>query len=221
MANVTIPKEQQTAYERWEMVSFSEDAQADRRSIASPNKKTEAPLDDNQLSKILEGVRQEAYNKGMQEGYAVGMASAREQAQADKQRFLSLMNSFTDALEQSDERIAEDVLSLALDVAKAMLKVKLNVDSKVLLPVVLDAIHYLPQIQKPARLLVHRDDVQVLREYLADELAHDHWQIQEDANVERGGCVVETGANQVDATNATRWKRLTEALSQTNDWLLP
>jgi len=216
--SIAIPKEQQTAYERWEMSSFSEGG----LSIgAGKAKKKEVSGDSKNVAQIFDGVRQEAYNKGMQEGFAVGMAKAREAAHGDKQRFLNLMAAFNQALEQSDEQIADDVLSLALDIAKSMLKVKLNVDPATVLPVVMDAIHYLPYVQKPARILVHHDDAQILREYLADEIASQHWQIQEDSNVERGGCLVETGANQIDASNEVRWKRISEALAQNNSWLLP
>jgi flagellar assembly protein FliH len=67
---------------------------------------------------------------------------------------------------------------------------------------------------------VHHDDAQMLREYLAEEISSQQWLIQEDSNIERGGCLVETGANQIDATNAVRWKRISEALAQNNNWLL-
>lgn len=223
MSNANVPKEQQTAYERWEMASFSETSRSvgGNATSASKPKRTAPSSATPEIAQIFETARKEAYNKGMQEGFAVGMAKAREYAQEEKQRFLQLMSSFSDALENSDEQIADDVLALALDIAKSMLKVKINVDQSALLPVVLDAIHYLPKIQHPARILVHRDDMQLLREYMADEIANDHWQIQEDNNIERGGCLVETGANQVDATNPTRWKRISEALAQSNDWLLP
>ena len=215
---MNIPKEQQTAYERWEMSSFAE---GNTIISASKPKKKEDSAASEKISQIFEAARKEAYTKGMQEGFAVGMAKAREYAQEEKQSFLTLMNSFSDALEKSDEQIADDALSLALEIAKAMLKVKLNIDYSVVLPVVMDAIHYLPYVQKPARILVHHEDAQMLREYLAEEIASQHWQIQEDVNIERGGCIVETGANQIDATNEVRWKRISESLAQKNDWLLP
>ncbi len=218
MSNLAVPKEQQTAYERWEMSSFAEGNQ----SVGGGKpKKKEGAANAESVSQIFDGVRKEAYAKGMQEGFAVGMAKAREAAYEDKQSFLKLMAAFSQALEKSDEQIADDVLSLALDIAKSMLKVKLNVDPSMVLPVVMDAIHYLPYVQKPARILVHHEDAQILREYLAEEISSQHWQIQEDNNVERGGCLVETGANQIDATNVVRWKRISEALSQNNNWLLP
>lgn len=217
MSNLAIPKEQQTAYERWQMSSFAEGDQS--IGISKPKKKENAAYAES-VSQILEGVRKEAYAKGMQEGFVVGMAKARDAAYEDKQNFLKLMTAFNEALEKSDELIADDVLSLALDIAKAMLKVKLDVDPAMVLPVVMDAIHYLPYVQKPARILVHHEDAQILREYLAEEISSQHWQIQEDSSIERGGCLVETGANQIDATNAVRWKRISEALAQNNDWLL-
>lgn len=223
MTSANVPKEQQTAYERWEMSSLSESNGSiiGNHSGVGRLKQNTTANGDGQLSQVFEDARKEAYSKGMQEGFAVGMAKAREAAKEDKQNFLKLMAAFSDALEQSDEQIADDVLTLALDIAKVMLKEKLNVDTKVVLPVVLDVIQYLPQIQKPARILVHRDDAQVLRDYFADDLASEHWQIQESSNIERGGCQVETSDNQVDATNEMRWKRITEALSKANDWLLP
>ena len=213
-----MPKEQQTAYERWEMSSFADGGQSMANTRA---KKKEDAIVSEKIAQIFETVRKEGYTKGMQEGFAVGMAKAREFAEEDRQRFVTLMGSFREALEKSDEKIADDLLALALDIAKSMLKQKLNVDAAVVLPVVRDAIHYLPHVQQPARILVNHEDAQLLREYLAEELSTQKWLVQEDNNIESGGCLVETGANQIDASNEVRWKRLSDSLAQTNDWLLP
>ncbi|WP_047533836.1 flagellar assembly protein FliH [Methylotenera sp. N17] len=218
MANMAIPKEQQTAYQRWEMSSFGEDKPSPAMA-AKPKKKLEET--DHAVNAILENIRKEAYTKGVQEGFAVGMAKAREHAEEERQQFLTIMQNFNQALEKTDEAIAEDLLALALDIAKSMLKVKLNVDAAAVIPVVVDAIHYLPHVQKPARILVHHEDAHILREYLAEEISSQQWQIQEDSSIERGGCLVETGANQIDASNGMRWKRITEALAKHDDWLLP
>jgi flagellar assembly protein FliH len=218
MADNNLPKERQTAYERWEMASFGDE----RSGLGQvKDKKAEPVVDPKELANIFEKVRKEAYTRGVKEGFTVGMANAHELVQDDKQHFLRLMDAFSLALEQSDEKIADDVLALALDIAKSMLKIKLNVDPTSLLPVVMDAIRYLPHIQQPAKILVHKEDAQMLRQYMAEEIASQQWQVQEDHNLERGGCLIETGANQIDASNALRWKRISEALAQNNDWLLP
>jgi flagellar assembly protein FliH len=218
MSDMATPKEQQTAYQRWEMSSF---AQNPKDAGSFNHKRREPASSPSKVAEIFESVRQEAYAKGMQEGFAVGMAKAKEVTQRDKQRLSAMVTAFGDALTSADERIEENILELALDIAKAMLKTKLNVNPEVVLPIVRDAIHYLPYIQKPARIFVHHEDAKILREQLGDELSEQVWQIQEDNNIERGGCLVETGANQIDATNATRWKRIGDALAQSNEWLLP
>jgi flagellar assembly protein FliH len=205
-----------TSYQTWKIPSFN----TDHISIHSSKSNTRVTLpEDENIARIFEATRQEAYEKGMQEGFTVGLAKARSVASDDKEILLQLMNTFTDALEQADEKIAGDVLALALDIAKAMLKVKLEVDPAVILPIVADAIHYLPSIQQPARILLHRDDAQMLREYLTEDTHN--WQIQEDAHIERGGCMVDTRANHIDVSNPQRWKRISDALAQHNDWLLP
>jgi flagellar assembly protein FliH len=214
MTIATPPKDKQTAYERWEFASFSDPKPKSKK----PEPSKEEQIISARIAQIYESVRKEAYTKGMQEGFAVGLDKAREYAEVERQSLIKLMRNFSDALEKSDEQIADDVLTLALDIAKAMLKTKINVDPTAVLPVVMDAIHYLPYVQKPARIIVHHEDAQILREYLADELESQHWLVQEDVNVERGGCLVETGANQIDATNEVRWKRIVEAFSKNNPW---
>ena len=218
MSDTATPKAEQTAYERWEMAAFNEDEVSSSHFSAKKASVTSAASG---LSGVLESVRKEAYTKGMQEGFSVGLAKAKEYAAKDHDQFLAIAAGFESALEVADQKIEEDVLALALEMAKLMLKTKINVDKEVILPVVRDAIHYLPNVQKPARIIVHPEDARILRELLGEELAEHAWQIQEDHNIERGGCLVETGENQIDATNEVRWKRITDALAQSNDWLLP
>jgi flagellar assembly protein FliH len=219
MSDTPIPKEQQTAYQRWEMSAFTED-DAGSRSF-NPKKAKSASAASTGISSALESVRKEAYTKGMQEGFSVGMAKAKEYAAKDHAQFLSIASAFENALEMADQKVEEDILGLALDIAKLMLKTKIEADPEVILPVVRDAIHYLPNVQKPARIIVHHEDARILRDQLAEELSDKVWQIQEDSSMERGGCLVETGENQIDATNSMRWKRISEALAKSNDWLLP
>jgi len=218
MSDPSTPKEEQTAYQRWEMSAFSE---TEANSSFSPKRSSSASAAASGISEALEGVRKEAYTKGMQEGFTVGMAKAKEYMVQEQQQFLNIAAGFEKALEAADQKIEEELLALALDVAKMMLKTKLNADPEVILPVVRDAIHYLPHVEKPAIILVHPEDARILRDQLGEELAEQAWQIQEDTNIERGGCLVETGGNQIDASNVTRWKRISDALSQSNDWLLP
>ena len=180
MSDTPLPKEQQTAYQRWEMSAFSEE---NANSSFRPKKAKSPTAAASSISSALESVRKEAYTKGMQEGFAVGMAKAREYAEQERERFLNIAAGFERALELADQTVEEDILNLALDIAKRMLKTTIEVNPEIVLPVVRDAIHYLPHVQKPARIIVNPEDARILRNQLGDELSDQVWQIQEDHHI--------------------------------------
>lgn len=217
MSASAIPKEQLTAYQRWEMASFdavTPDQQAQRARVqAEENART--------VSQILKQVRQEAYDEGLKAGYQDGLAQSATRLAEEREQLRQLTANFQQALAMQDVKLAESVLALALELAKAMMKSKLQADPHAVIPVVLDAMHYLPQVKQPARLMVHHEDAQVLRVHLGDELKEQGWQLVEDSSIERGGCLVETADNQIDATNEVRWKRLTQGLSRYDEWHTP
>lgn len=217
MVAPAIPKEQMSAYQRWEMASFDDSISSERvkreREQAEENART--------VSQILKQVRQEAYEEGFKTGYGDGLTQAQSQIDVECQQLSQMAASFQQALAMQDTCVAESVLSLALDLAKAMMKTKLQVDPQAVIPVVLDAMHYLPQVKQPARLIVHHEDAKVLRTHIGEQLKEQGWQLLEDAQIERGGCLVETAENQIDASNEMRWKRLVQGLSRVDDWHKP
>jgi flagellar assembly protein FliH len=217
MVASAIPKEQMSAYQRWEMASFDDSISSERvkreREQAEENART--------VSQILKQVRQEAYEEGFKTGYGDGQTQAQSQIDVERQQLSQMAASFQQALAMQDTSVAESVLSLALDLAKAMMKTKLQVDPQAVIPVVLDAMHYLPQVKQPARLIVHHEDAKVLRAHIGEQLKEQGWQLIEDAQIERGGCLVETAENQIDASNEMRWKRLVQGLSRVDDWHKP
>lgn len=217
MVASATPKEQLTAYQRWEMASFDDVSSSERvrrdRVQAEENART--------VSHILKQVRQEAYEAGFKTGYTDGLGKAQAEIETERAQLLQLSANFQQALSMQDVAIAESVLTLALELSKAMLKSKLQADANSILPVVLDAMQYLPQVKQPARVIVHHEDAKILRASIAEQLKDQGWQLVEDSQIERGGCLVETAENQIDATNEMRWKRLVQGLSRYDDWHKP
>lgn len=217
MVTTGIPKEKMTAYQRWEMASFDEVRPSERQMREQQQAEDNAQT----IQSILKQVRQEAYEEGLKAGYADGMQQAEQQLSEERAQLMQLATGFSEALEMQDQQVADAVLTLALDLAKAMLKTELKVKPQAIIPVVLDAMHYLPQVKQPARLLLQHEDAKLVRAHLGDELKQQGWQVVEDASIERGGCIVETADNQIDASNAVRWRRITQGLSRDDDWHAP
>ena len=223
MSSALIPKERLSAYQRWEMASFSDD-QRSQSATAAPATPSMPMLSNEALAQIREEARQEGYAAGFAEGQATGHATGLTEGQrevaAEIARLNEIAQNFAAETAHADEMIAQDMLELSLDLAKAMLKTALAARPELVLPIVSEAIRYLPTVQQPT-LTLNPDDAQLVRKHMGDELAKADWRVSEDPHLERGGCRIDTASNQIDASATSRWQRLANALGKESDWLAP
>jgi flagellar assembly protein FliH len=213
------PKELQSAYQRWEMASFG-----DHRPSAQP-KSAAVPVvelpSEEMLAAIREQARQEGYDAGKDAGYADGLAIGRAEAAKELEHLQAIALEFGSAVAHADEAIAGDVLDLALHLAKGMLRTALEVKPELVIPVVREAIEYLPVLQQPALLILNPADAEIVRGAIGEELDKGGWRVVQDPAIGRGGCKIDTATNQIDAQAASRWERLTHALGKNLEWLAP
>ncbi len=200
MSSNIIPKEQLSAYQRWELNSLD----------GSTGQTVPLPT-----AEEVENIHQQAY----QEGFAAGYREGKGKVDAELARLAQLMTALDGALNQFDETLTQNLLSLALDVAKQMLREALRVRPELVLPVIREAVSSLPQASQHPHLKLHPEDAALVRSLMADELNHFHWKLIEDSRVERGGCRVETANSEIDATMENRWKRILDALGGKGAWL--
>ena len=180
-----------------------------------------------ELEALREAARAEGHAEGLEEGhaagYAAGHAEAMEQgrleASAEIESLRAVASSFSTALDQANDSIASDVLDLALHLARSMVRTAFEVRPELIIPIVREAIEYLPVLQQPAVLAVHPDDIEIVRAGLGDEIDKGGWRLVADAQIARGGCKVDTASNQIDATAQARWTRLSHALGKNVEWL--
>ena len=237
---MALPKELQTAYQRWEMTSFGDErpsavAQRSARAAAEaappPSPAARAPAvpvpSALEIEAIREAARQEGYAEGVaagqaaghEAGYQDGLEMGRAEAATELTHLQSLATTFGDAVTGADETISNDVLELALHLARSMVRTSFEVRPELILPVVREAIDYLPTLQQPALLILHPEDALIVRSSIGHELEKSGWRVVEDVQIARGGCRVDTASNQIDAQIASRWQRLTHALGKNLDWL--
>lgn len=190
-----------TAYQRWELPSFdSPHARVD--SVHASRLPTAAEF---------EQMQQQARDEGYQAGYAEGAQTA--------QRMAELLNALDKELQQVDQQITQSLLDLALEVARQIVQHALKVKPELLLEVVRQAIGELPHFSQHAHLVLHPADAELVRGSMGEQLAHTGWKIFEDAQMARGGCRLETAHSQINATLATRWKRIVSSIGQEDSWL--
>ncbi len=231
MSNSIIPKEQQTAFQRWEMTSFGDQRPSTLAKQAAQHANqvivpTQAEIDRMRELALQQGYAHghasgldEGFRKGHTEGLTLGLNEGREQAALEIGYLHQLAQDFGQQIAHADSAIAHDLLDLALDLAKAMLKTALQVKPELVLPVVVDAVQYLPVLHQPAIVVMHPDDSALVHAHMGDELEKNGWRVVEDESIGRGGCKIDTANNQIDASAATRWQRIAASLGKNLDWL--
>jgi flagellar assembly protein FliH len=222
------PKELQSAYQRWEMASFGDNRPSVVARNAPPPPPPPLPPElipptEEEIAAIRANAHADGeaigFEAGSNAGYIDGLEKGRAEAAEELAHLRTISTTFARALADADEVIANDVLDLALHLARGMLRAALPVKPELVLPVVRDAIAYLPVVQQPAMLMLNPLDVDLVRGAMADEIDKGGWRVIEDASIERGGCKVDTASNQIDAQCEARWSRLTQALGKDVDWL--
>ena len=240
-------KDFQPMFKRWEMTSFGDErasavaerqaldaAAAQARALAAqrapepPPASMAAMISEEELEAIREAARQQGYAEGHEagiasghaSGYEDGLALGRAEAAAELANLQGIAAAFGDAVTQADEAIAADVLELALHLAKNMVRTAFEVRPELILPVVREAVDYLPTLQQPALLILHPEDALIVRGSIGHELEKSGWRLVEDRNVARGGCRIDTASNQIDAQIGSRWQRLAHALGRDVQWLI-
>jgi len=189
---------------------------ADFRSVTSVDCAAVALPTIEQISAIQEQARQEGYLAG----HAEGVAAGHEHAALEAARLLHLAETFSTETAKADEVISQHVLDLAIDLSRALLKSALTLRPELVIPIVKEAVRYLPVLHPPALLYLNPDDAVLVKDKIGDELTKMGWLLTDDAQLEPGGCRVETANNQIDASLPTRWQRLLAALGKHSDWLV-
>lgn len=154
---------------------------------------------------------------GRVEGFAAGEAAGMAEGQQAAHQLLSLAASLDRTLTDLNQEIADEVLALALEIAHQVLRQAVATKPDVVLPVVREALGQLPH--QHAAIYLHPADAELVRKHAGDQLSHAGHRIHEDPKLRRGDVMIESNGAQVDATLATRWRRIVESLGSTTPWI--
>ena len=255
--NTIIPKEQLTAYQRWELAAFDDagsDAQsvaasaaggagapvgADMASSSAESESTVEPVHESEqaapanlpypTAEEMEAIHQQAYQDafgegqkaGYEQGFEQGLSEGRQAAATEMQRLVELVAALDRDRTNFENSLADSILDLSLSLTRHMVRQALEVRRDLLVPLVREAINSLPQISQHTRIMVNPADGQLLRELMVADIAHLGLRIIDDPSITHGGCRIETGSSDIDATIESRWQRLLASLGETGGWLGP
>jgi flagellar assembly protein FliH len=161
----------------------------------------------------------EGHTAGYDEGHSAGYAEGQVEVQEINTRLAEILEGLGQAVEGIEQHIVEQLLATAIEIANQVLRQSLKIKPELILPVVREAVAALQIDSGHPALRAHPDDAALIQAQMGDTLAHSNWRIIEDPSLTRGGCRVELGASEVDATLETRWKRVIETIGAKRDLL--
>lgn len=229
-----IPKEQLTAYERWELPLLD----ARGNEVPREEERDIKPLTASELQDIqqqaeaegreagLEKGHQEGFAKGREEGVAEGIKAgtsegyeqgeragreaAQQQVQVLEQRLDAVMESLVLPIRQQQSSVEEALVQLATTVARAIIQRELAQDSSHIFQVVRQAMAALPSTTETIRISASPQDIDALQASLTRlDVAT---KLVEDAAISPGGCRVETRYSLVDFTVEKRFEQVVQGL---------
>lgn len=212
------PKSSLTAWERWELASFDSAAEAIGADQTSPGA---AAVVDEETLRIHEHARREGHQAGYAAGHAEGTVAGKAQAEAlgrqEAMRLAQTLESLELRIGELNQTVADDLLALSVEIARQVVRQAIAVKPDILLGVIREALAQLPMLH--AAIHLHPEDASLARLYAGDQLAHAGHRIHEDPKLRRGDVIIEAGGTHLDASVATRWRRVVEALGQPGAWV--
>ncbi len=154
---------------------------------------------------------------GVQQGYAQG-AQALEACESDQvaqtaERLRQLADGFRGGLAALEGDVADDLVTLAIDIARQVLRRELADDPQALVAAAREALQCVADGASQLQLHAHPDDAAMLATQLEGSAASG-LQIVPDAALPPGGCRVEADTGVAEAGFAERWQAVMAALGR-------
>ncbi|MGO1501409.1 MAG: flagellar assembly protein FliH [Marinobacter sp.] len=236
-----IPKEQLTAYERWELPLLD----ARGNEVAREEELSVKPLTAGDIAEIrqaahedglnegreqgLQQGRTEGYEQGRKEGVETGLAEGRERGRnegfeetqaevtANQERLKQMLGDLLLPIRQHQDELETSLVNLTMVLARAVVYRELTIDSSHIRQVVRRAVEALPSTAENIRIYVHPGDYSAVRDVA--ERFEATASVVEDDQLLPGGCRVETRNSLVDFTVEKRFQRAVQTMleQQTDD----
>lgn len=229
-----IPKEQLTAYERWELPTLD----ARGNEVVREEELSVKPLTAGDIAEIRQAAQEdgraegreqglkeghaEGYEQGHKEGLEAGLAEGQERGRsegyeetqatvnANQERLEQLLGELLLPISQHQDELETSLVNLTMVLARAVVYRELTIDSSQIRQVVRRAVEALPSTAENIRIHVHPDDVSVVRD-VAERLEATASVIEDD-DVLPGGCRVQSRNSLVDFTVEKRFQRAVQTM---------
>lgn len=204
----------------------AEQDEAQQAAASPPPEPAQPMIDEEQLQQMLEQARQEGFAHGQEQGAQQTAQEwqqrlEQEQAQWGRDvgaRLASVLRQAQQGIAGLQQQVAPDLLQLACDIARQVVRRELTNQPQALLPVVREALDMLVNEGRVATVRLHPHDLSAVENHLRGTYAQGRVQWQADPAVAPGDCLVESAGTVIDGSMEKRWRRAVAALGLVSSW---
>ena len=208
-----IPRDQLSKALPWQLAALDP-----RRTIRKTGLVNEVA--ENELAgAAVNQARDEGFHHGLKVGYTQGHVAGETKALRHNQQFSQILSGLENAVSALDESVADDLVKLAMELARQVIRTHFETHPEAILPVVREALNGVIAIAQHPRLVMHPDDAEIVKREMAEELGTHNCRVAADERMTRGGVRIDDASFEVDATVSTRWARTLATLGLKDDWL--
>lgn len=190
-----IPKDQVGDAANWELRSLGETSQVSRNPTGLWSER-----------------ERRAFERGREQGALEAHRAAQQVRAGHLERIGQVIANLQAALDELASRGADALLDLSLEVARQVLRRELALRRDAALPAVREAIALIVDHAAHPRVHLNPQEYQLVSTELEADASHRGCRFVADASVPPGGCRIETPQGEIDATLATRWRRVVATL---------
>lgn len=219
-----IPSEEVGTFTQWKFGAV------DGSDLVEPEPEPVAELPAEPDPAEQQALLQQACDDAFAEGFAQGQAQTAlewqrrmdeyiaHQGREAAERLQGVAQALETSLAELQQQMAQQLLELACDIARQVVRQELAVNPNALLPVVKEAVTMLVVEGRPATVRLNPADMDAMAQPLREEVDAPGLQWVADGAVPAAGCLVESAGTVVDASLDRRWQRAIAALGLQSPW---
>ena len=186
------------------------------------------PLTADQLQQISEQARQEGFQLGLKEGTEKGLLEgqktgekaghqkaymeAKKEIEALQAQLKSCAERLFEPMQKQERLIENTLVEICMSVSKAMIQSEIHANPKLLLTLIHQCVHSLPNASKQIQIKLNADDAELIQRLVPDASG---WMLEVDEAMASGGVLVISDCSEIDFSVE---QRLQTYLSKIDDF---
>ena len=221
-----IPREELQGFESWRPGSFGGtgaggNTGAGTNHTAAPEPTATPPTEQEWLARVA-AARQAGAQEAYQNGYRDGLVALESFKQSFAAQTTAQVGQLLGSIEAEmcvlEPQMAAAISRAAVELARQVLRSELQVNPAVVNSVAQQAIQVVLSSARQITVQVHPEDLPLVEQGAADALKARGARAVANAQIARGGCIVESELGTIDARIGARWAQATASLGVASKW---